>query len=461
MLSPKVTRENVPAGSCLTQMSSAAPRTRPTASALPSGDSDTELSTPWGSQAESTGVAAPARLTQKARSSPPTRPRRRPASLRPRWPGWTRTRRCAIPSSMATGGPVKASLSGSKGTARSLPSPVTTRSCPGAAYLAYSPCMSGWASPPGSFIAMMSKSAGAWPACRSRKIMALAPGSTLGNSVPISFFLAPSDTPAPGPAGAADPGEPRVHLDVDVAIRAPVAAGRIDAVTQGDGRTAAQRDHPDRPAADEEAERPPVGGEEGAGAPFGAADRHRAELVVLPQPDSPAAFARSDVRHPLPVRRHGDVDAAVDARLQRLAGPQEEAVAVHRPVPVRAGASPRAPRPRPSTSAPPAHTPLRPCACAPVRPARRPPPPPRSRRSTGTSCPAAPRRIPPHWRTGPPAASPAPSAPPPPRAAGSYAAAVTSGRGLSVTTRATTACAVLPVNGGSPVSISYSTAPRA
>ena len=35
------------------------------------------------------------------------------------------------------------------------------------------------------------------------------------------------------------------------------------------------------------------------------------------------------------------------------------------------------------------------------------------------------------------------------------------GRGLSVTTRATTACAVLPVNGGSPVSISYSTAPSA
>ena len=35
------------------------------------------------------------------------------------------------------------------------------------------------------------------------------------------------------------------------------------------------------------------------------------------------------------------------------------------------------------------------------------------------------------------------------------------GRGVSVTTRATTAWAVLPVNGGSPVSISYSTAPRA
>jgi hypothetical protein len=31
---------------------------------------------------------------------------------------------------------------------------------------------------------------------------------------------------------------------------------------------------------------------------------------------------------------------------------------------------------------------------------------------------------------------------------------VPSGRGLSVSTRATTACAVLPVKGGSPVSIS-------
>jgi hypothetical protein len=36
-----------------------------------------------------------------------------------------------------------------------------------------------------------------------------------------------------------------------------------------------------------------------------------------------------------------------------------------------------------------------------------------------------------------------------------------SGRGVSVTTRATIAWAVEPVNGGSPVSISYSTAPIA
>jgi hypothetical protein len=35
------------------------------------------------------------------------------------------------------------------------------------------------------------------------------------------------------------------------------------------------------------------------------------------------------------------------------------------------------------------------------------------------------------------------------------------GLGLSVITRATMACAVEPVNGGSPVSISYSTQPRA
>ena len=62
------------------------------------------------------------------------------------------------------------------------------------------------------------------------------------------------------------------------------------------------------------------------------------------------------------------------------------------------------------------------------------------------------------------------------RSAGSFSSAVSTaastcggivcrcgsiGRGLSVTTRATTACAVVPVNGGSPVSISYSTQPRA
>ena len=64
----------------------------------------------------------------------------------------------------------------------------------------------------------------------------------------------------------------------------------------------------------------------------------------------------------------------------------------------------------------------------------------------------------------------------PNRSAGSFSSAVStavstcggmvwrcgrSGRGLSVTTRATIACAVEPVNGGSPVSISYSTAPSA
>ena len=62
------------------------------------------------------------------------------------------------------------------------------------------------------------------------------------------------------------------------------------------------------------------------------------------------------------------------------------------------------------------------------------------------------------------------------RSAGSFSSAVStaastcagmvwrwawSGRGDSVTTRATIACAVEPVNGGSPVSASYSTAPSA
>ena len=62
------------------------------------------------------------------------------------------------------------------------------------------------------------------------------------------------------------------------------------------------------------------------------------------------------------------------------------------------------------------------------------------------------------------------------RSAGSFASAVSdrrldvrrhvlrcsvSGRGSSVITRATIACAVGPVNGGSPASISYSTQPSA
>src|SRR5688500_5441201 len=65
-VSPNVMRENGPEGSCLTQMSCAAPFTRETAIDLPSGARATVVMLPSGIQVESTGEAAPLRVTHHA-----------------------------------------------------------------------------------------------------------------------------------------------------------------------------------------------------------------------------------------------------------------------------------------------------------------------------------------------------------------------------------------------------------
>ena len=63
----KVSRENGPAGSRLTQMSRRPSRVSVTAIALPSGDRLADPMMPCGSQVESTALASPSRLTQAAR----------------------------------------------------------------------------------------------------------------------------------------------------------------------------------------------------------------------------------------------------------------------------------------------------------------------------------------------------------------------------------------------------------
>ncbi len=69
-VSEKVSRENGPAGSCLTQMSRRPSRVSVTAIAFPLGERLADPMTPCGSQAESTGVTSPSRLTHAARREP-------------------------------------------------------------------------------------------------------------------------------------------------------------------------------------------------------------------------------------------------------------------------------------------------------------------------------------------------------------------------------------------------------
>ena len=153
-----------------------------------------------------------------------------------------------------------------------------------------------------------------------------------------------------------------------------------------------------------------------------------------------------------------------ERRLQRLVRPEREAELAQERRRRRAGASPRAPRPsrRPAPRRAPARAaPGRRRGSAPVGAPRR----CRGRGSRrGRRVGLVLERVGELGGGGEPvgrAASRARSAPPPRRGAGWCGAGAASGRGLSVTTRATTACAVAPVNGGSPVSISYSTAPSA
>src|SRR3954452_9903004 len=65
-VSPKVTREAGPLGSCLIQSALLPLSTISVASAFPSGESDAATIVPGGSQVESTGASSPSRLTHTA-----------------------------------------------------------------------------------------------------------------------------------------------------------------------------------------------------------------------------------------------------------------------------------------------------------------------------------------------------------------------------------------------------------
>ena len=111
--------------------------------------------TPCGCHAGSSGLSTPSRSTQTGRRDPVAPPvvyTSVPFSDRPRLTA-NPLPSTPSPSSKPIGEPVTSSSSGSNGTATSFPSAVATRRCPVGEYLAYTPRMSTFGSPPGSFIA--------------------------------------------------------------------------------------------------------------------------------------------------------------------------------------------------------------------------------------------------------------------------------------------------------------------
>ena len=131
IVSPKVTRENGPDGSCLTQISDATPRTSMTASDRPSGESATVLMFPSSFQVVSIGAATPSRPTHQAvvaAALPPDEYASVPLALTAKFNSNGPER--SMPSITATLGPVTSRFLGSNGIASSLPSPVTTSRWP-------------------------------------------------------------------------------------------------------------------------------------------------------------------------------------------------------------------------------------------------------------------------------------------------------------------------------------------
>ena len=294
---------------------------------------------------------------------------------------------------------------------------------------------------------MISKSAGPCPAWRSRKSTPVAPGRTWTHSVAISFFSGRDGVDRLDlPAGGAHPGDARVHLEVDVPVVAPVAGGGVGLVGQRHRRRAGERRDPHRRPVLDEADPLAVGREERARRALGAGDRRRVELVEPPEPEAgarprrarctPARGRRARARCARRPSASGGCSVwfGRSARLNWVSG---GAGAGPEPAPERRGRGDgerRAER-RHEHAGP----------AAPRRAGRR------GRRPAAAGSDtvdgvrlvlAAPRRTRPRWRTGRP---------------GSFSSAVStaastcrgmvcrwgmSGRGLSVTTRATTACAV-------------------
>ncbi len=249
-VSPKVTRENGPDGSCLTQMSAAAPRPSVTASDRPSGESATVPTFPSGFQVVSTGAAAPSRPTHHAvvaAALPPDEYASVPLALtaevhleRPRAEQAVHHRHARAGhrallrverhrQQLAVAGDdqqvarrgvvgVDAADERARGALRHrhLHDLELVRPLPGE------------------------------PAAEDD---ALAVGHDVGILGPdLVLRLGHREEPLDRPAGRLDAAEAVVQLDVDVPVLAPVAAGAVDAVGERHRRTAVERGDPERPA---------------------------------------------------------------------------------------------------------------------------------------------------------------------------------------------------------------------
>ena len=309
------------------------------------------------------------------------------------------------PSRMATAAPLSANLSGSNGTASSLPSARDHQKVAGGG-------VAGVEAPDeragfavrqrhAEDVELGGRLAGA-PDAEDQSLPA---GEHVGE---LGTDLAPLDGELVDrlerPSAGADPRDAGVHLDVDVAVVAPVAGGGVDAVGERERRATVERQDPHRsPAADEPRCRP-SGEKKGLTAPSVPGIGDGAQLVELPEPEARAPLARTDIHQPPAIGRDRDVPClgvgwspspGRKKRLNRLiggagAGPDQP----HSAAAVATTATARA------ASVTPFHRLARERSCDGGWAVSAPSPPRASTRR-------APGRTPPPCRTGRPAASPA------------------------------------------------------
>ena len=128
------------------------------------------------------------------------------------------------------------------------------------------------------------------------------------------------------PAGGPHPRHARVHLEVDVAVVAPVGRAGVGLGGQRDRRRARERRDPHLVAALDEPHPVAVRREERVGGGVGPGDRRRVEVVEPPEPEAGAALRGSDVRQRPAVARDRDArSAGVARRLERLRRLEREA----------------------------------------------------------------------------------------------------------------------------------------
>ena len=344
-MSPKVTRDAGPLGSCLIQSALLPLATISAASAFPSGESDA---------ADDRPRRLPARVHRRLQALP-AHPHRLPrpgggaggVHQRPAVRELERVENppisIPIPSSSDTGAPVIASLPGSKGKADQLSLAGHHQQVSGGRVAGVDPArqhvgLDGFSrlrERHGDDLEVADGLVGP-PGAEQDTLGAGQHDRKLGADLMVGQHVVEQLEP---PAAGGEPGDARVRLDVDVAVRRPVAPAGVDAVRERHRRAAAQRDGAELGPLDQESELAAVGREEGRPGARGPRHRRGLELIVLPEPElHPAGGA--DVDHALPVGRDGDPVARDVHRRQRLGRREIETEPVDARRGARAGASP-------------------------------------------------------------------------------------------------------------------------